>query len=90
MDKKTYLLRLCQLLGQEFPLFRCIRVLVENTAVSNETIDAITDILRESIRTTQKEVEQKKLQKAIDYAQKIKEEKEENIPSLDSMFDAIP
>lgn len=75
---------MCDLLGQEFPLFRILKTLIQHGSLSDDVIESIADMLRISIKQTRNKLQQIKLQKAVEYVHHLKEQHEEQ-----SMLDEI-
>jgi hypothetical protein len=72
MDKKSYIISMLHRLQPYRPLAEGILALVEETQVTDKTLDSILDLLHQGIKQVQSQKGQESFQKAIELVQKIK------------------
>ena len=96
MNKKEYILTLLNALLDTWPLAKGLKILVESGNLDDKTIDALVDIFKEVIKTVSDKSKKAKLQKGLDFLQKVKEaemkakeEDHKDLANLDKMLEGI-
>lgn len=96
MNKKEYVLAMLKELSEFWPMAKPLQTLVESNALTDAIIDTIADILRESVKVADTNMQQNKLEQSIKVLDKIREmedishqKDEEDIANLESMIDQI-
>lgn len=85
MDKKTYLLKVLELLKDKWNLAEWLIYLVNQHNVDDKVLDILIHIIQDSIDKTDNEISKEKLQKANEFFIKLKhtEEQQQEIDQTD-------
>jgi len=93
MTKKEYLLKLLTALETDRPMAPGLKILVEASVLDDKTIEALFTIFRHAVNTVSEGDEKAKLEKWLDFLQKLQEaelesQKEDlkDIQELDNML----
>lgn len=79
MTKQEYILKLLTIISQDdLPIAKDIRVLVESNQISDELIDTLISMFKNIISTTNNTIEKEKLQKWLNFLNKLQQKEQES------------
>jgi hypothetical protein len=96
MNKKDYLLRLLSLLDTDDPVINGLMVLISQEEITTDILDYFIDVFQNYAKTLKTREEQEKVQKAIQFVEKMKEteqvsqkEDQARLSELDTMLETL-
>lgn len=96
MTKREYVLKLLEVLLEFWPMAKGLKILVESNSVDESVLDAIILILKNAVNTTLSNEQKAKLQKGIDFLEKLKktelvsqEKDAADIANLDNLLETL-
>ncbi len=78
MDKKEYLQKILTQLGPIRDLAKWLKILVELWDLGDDILDIIINAVQWAVNTAKSDLDKKKLQKWLDFLQKMKQMEEES------------
>lgn len=79
MQKKEYLIKILQQLESVWSLAPWLKILVEQWNLDDSMLDVLIEAMKGAIHTTKSELAKQKLEKGLNFLEKMKQMEEESI-----------